>query len=161
MKLKQITENFWIILSSTNEKIGTLSEHNGRYNVIVNGSSANVESKADLEAALGIDLFENVVKEQKTSEAITYINGYPAFISGAIAKKAPESTLADIPTFVKHNESSIMFAAGYYCIKFPKQVMPATTPKVQTLMKYGFLGPYKTQQEMNFHLQKARAIKNS
>lgn len=161
MKLKSITDNFWIILSATNEKIGTLSEYNGQYNVIVNGDAAKVGSKDELIAALGVDLFQDIVKTEKETESVSYINGYPAFITGAVPKKTEDGSLADVPTFVKHSESSVIFAAGYYCIKFPKQVMPATAPKALTLMKYGFLGPFKTQQEMNFHLQKARAIKNT
>lgn len=159
MKLKSITDNFWIILSATNEKIGTLSEDNGQYNVIVNGDTAKVGSKDELIAALGVDLFQDVVKAEKETESVSYINGYPAFIAGAVPKKLEEPELVNIPAFTKHKESNVVFAAGYYCIKFPKQTMPASSPKIQTLTKYGFLGPFKTQQEMNFHLQKARAAK--
>lgn len=158
MKLKQILETFWIILSSTNEKIGTLSENNGKYTVIVDGEVVKIASKDELLASLGSELFQNVVAPEVT-ESVCYIDGYPAFIAGAVPKKLEDPELKNIPAFTKHKESNVVFAAGYYCIKFPKQTMPASSPKVQTLTKYGFLGPFKTQQEMNFHLQKARATK--
>lgn len=162
MQLKPILlDKFWLILSDTNEKIGALSFKDATFSVIANGSVAKVGSKEELLEAFGIDLFQNVVATEDKSESITYISGYPAFVANAVAVEPKEAELKDIPVFVKSKESTVMFAAGYYCIKFPKLTMPATTPKVQTLVKYGFLGPYKTQQEMNFHLQKARAAKSA
>lgn len=162
MKLKPIlTDKFWLILSDTNEKIGALSFKDATFTVIASGSVANAGSKEELLEAFGIDLFQNVVESTEKEEAITYINGFPAFVVNAVPVKVDEPNLKDVPVFVKTKESTVMFAAGYYCIKFPKLTMPATTPKVQTLVKYGFLGPYKTQQEMNFHLQKARAVKST
>lgn len=156
MKLKAISEKFWIILSSTNEKIGTLSESKeGKFTVIVNGSTGVINSKEELITSLGTDLFKDVEVNEAAKELV-FIDGYPTFITGAVKK---ECEIAGIPAFAKQIDSNVIFAAGYYCIKFPKQTMPATTPKVQTLVKYGYLGPFKTQQEMNFHLQKHRAIK--
>lgn len=158
MKLKLISDKFWIILSATNEKIGTLSESiTGKYTVIVNGSVGTIDSKEELIASLGTNLFDDVIVTKK-EDSMSFIDGYPTFVSGAVKKS---SDLTNIPTFVKQVDSNVIFAAGYYCIKFPKQVMPATTPKIQTLVKYGYLGPFKTQQEMNFHLQKARSAKSS
>ena len=49
--------------------------------------------------------------------------------------------------------NKVYYAAGYYCINFEKGWKQANGPKLATLLKYGFTGPYKTEMEMRQQLR--------
>lgn len=57
------------------------------------------------------------------------------------------------PVFSKNNKSKSFFCAGYYAVKLNNEWTAAFCPKLITLNRYEFFGPYRTQQEMQHKLQ--------
>ena len=52
------------------------------------------------------------------------------------------------PVFSKTNKSKSFFCAGYYVVKFGSDWAQMFCPKLITLNRYHFYGPYKTEKEM-------------
>jgi len=50
--------------------------------------------------------------------------------------------------FTKGRKSKSFFCAGYYIVKFNNGWVKSYCPKLITLNRYPYAGPYKTQQEM-------------
>lgn len=59
-----------------------------------------------------------------------------------------------LPIFTKGSKSKSFFCAGYYIVKFNNGWVKSFCPKLITLNRYDFHGPFKTQEEM---LEKLKA----
>lgn len=51
------------------------------------------------------------------------------------------------PVYSKNSKSKSFFCAGYYVVKLNNEWTTAFCPKLITLNRYEFFGPYRTQQE--------------
>ena len=65
-----------------------------------------------------------------------------------------------LPLFTKSNTSKSLFCAGYYLIKFNKLWLKSMCPKLITLERYEYQGPFKTEAEMKQALTVANANTN-
>jgi hypothetical protein len=52
-----------------------------------------------------------------------------------------------IPLFTKENKSKSWFAAGWYCVKQHRKWKIVQNPKLITLQRYSWQGPYHTKKE--------------
>ena len=60
-----------------------------------------------------------------------------------------------LPLFTKSDKSKSMYCAGYYIIKFDKGWVKSFCPKLITLERYPYEGPFKTEFEMKQRLANA------
>jgi len=71
-------------------------------------------------------------------------HGYPT-------KWAPHNSMYDVqrrlPLFTKSDQSKSLFCAGHYVIKFPKNWVRSFCPKLITIERYPYQGPFKTEEE--------------
>ena len=58
-----------------------------------------------------------------------------------------------LPIFTKGSKSKSFFCAGYYIIQFNNGWVKAYCPKLITLNRYPYQGPYKTREEMQENLR--------
>ncbi len=63
-----------------------------------------------------------------------------------------ETVKKKLPLFAKSDKSKSQYCAGYYIIKFRKGWVKSFCPKLITLERYPFHGPYKTSEEMKIAL---------
>ena len=63
-----------------------------------------------------------------------------------------------VPLFAKSAKSKSQYCAGYYVIKFRKGWVKSFCPKLITLERYPFHGPYKTEIEMKAMLNTVNKI---
>lgn len=72
------------------------------------------------------------------------VNGYPCDCK-------PHNALLNVskklPVYTKTEKSKSFFAAGYYLIKFNVGYVVSYCPKLITLNRYEFIGPFTTQKE--------------
>ena len=77
------------------------------------------------------------------------VHGYPTSVS-------PFNSMYDIkkklPLFTKSEDSKSLYCAGYYVIKFDKGWVKSFCPKLITLQRYEYHGPFKTDLEMKYRL---------
>jgi hypothetical protein len=156
VKLKPITENSWLVIGDTEEvKIGLLSEIQSRYVLMVKGIKQQFLDRKEVNKYFNEDIFSNMLDEVVAQESGKdfFINGFPIDFSSPFEV---HSTSSDLPLYSKKITSDVYYSAGYYCLSFPKNWMPAYCPKLSTLETYKFAGPYKTEIEMRSQLQLRR-----
>ena len=89
---------------------------------------------------------------KKSSKVVeNHIHGYPT-------QAKPHNELYDVtrklPVYTKTAKSKSYFCAGYYIVQFESHWAKAYCPKLITLNRYPFRGPFATQEEMLQELRK-------
>jgi hypothetical protein len=84
-------------------------------------------------------------KPKKEKQDIYDVYGFPT-------AHLPHNEVLDVqrylPIFTKTNKSKSFFCAGHYIIKFSDTWVRAYCPKLITLNRYEYQGPFKTQERM-------------
>lgn len=62
-----------------------------------------------------------------------------------------------LPIFTKGTKSKSFFCAGYYIVQFNNGWVKSYCPKLITLNRYPFKGPYKTKEDMQIQLRIANS----
>lgn len=148
--LKEITENSWLVLSDKEkERIGLLSSTpNGSYTLLSKDGRVNFEDRSLVINFFEEDVFDRVIIPDGGPEQEFFIKGYPINYDGPVEADIE----SELPLFKKTKTSKVHHCAGYYCLKFPKGWIHAFCPKLSTVEKYEFAGPFMTQTEMKAHL---------
>ena len=161
VKLKPITETSWLVLSDTDDtRIGLLTEIRDNYVLMAQGEKTQFLNRKEVNKFFKEDVFENVVQSESVEDVKKdyFINGYPVDFEN------PNEVILKgnkLPLFSKKATSEVYYSAGYYCLHFPKNWMPAFCPKLSTLETYEFAGPFKNELEMRGNLTKLRKEKNN
>lgn len=161
IKLKPITETAWLVLGDTDEiRIGLLTEIRNQYVLMIKGVKQQFINRKEVNKFFNEDVFENVVEPivEENVKKDYFINGYPVDFDG------PNEVLIKgnrLPLFSKKATSEVYYSAGYYCLDFPRNSMPAFCPKLSTLETYTYAGPFKTELEMRSELTKRRKLRNA
>lgn len=143
---KPIIENkFWII-EENGEKIATLRKNEDDRFVMSNEDGVKVyDNKESLTKQFGKNFFiAKIVKEAENAE--------PNEVHGYTTSTTPHNAMFDIkrklPLFTKSSDSKSLYCAGYYVIRFDKGWVKSHCPKLITLQRYSYQGPFKTEIEM-------------
>jgi len=161
IKLKSITEKSWLVIGDTDEnRIGLLTEIRDQYILMVAGAKQQFLDRKAVNKFFNEDVFLNVAEPvvEDDIKKDYFINGYPVDFDN------PNEVLIKgnkLPLFSKKATSDVYYSAGYYCINFPKNWMPAMSPKLSTLESYEYAGPFKDEISMRLELTKLRKLKNS
>jgi hypothetical protein len=161
VKLKPITETSWLVIGDTDDtRIGLLTEIRDRYVLMAKGEKRQFISRKEVNKYFKENVFDNVIDtivEDETKKDY-YINSYPVNFD------SPNEVIIKgnkLPLFSKKAASDVYYSAGYYCLHFPKNWMPAYCPKLTTLESYEYAGPFKSEMEMRSNLVKLRKEKNA
>lgn len=142
---------FWIV-EEDGEKIGVLKiTEQKKYVLSVKNSIKTFENKKSLFTTFGKDFF-TIKTHNKVEPSELYVQGYPT-------SSEPYNPLFDVkrklPLFTKSDKSKSMYCAGFYIIKFDKGWVKSFCPKLITLERYPYQGPFKTELEMKQRLTNA------
>ena len=109
-----------------------------------NGNKIAIGTVKDVKEKLGIVFFD-VVKSVKSETKEYAVYDFPC-------GSKPFGSVYDIrkrlPIYAKSTKSKSQYCAGYYVIKFRKGWVKSFCPKLITLDRYPFHGPFKTEVEM-------------
>jgi hypothetical protein len=147
---KQVVKNKCWIVEDNGKKVATiLSNPNGV--VYVDQKDLHREQFSSLK--LLSDRYNIVVDKPKLQKAIKELHdvyGYPC-------EHNAQNILWDVqhklPIFTKGNKSKSFFCAGYYIVKFNNGWVKSYCPKLITLNRYPYQGPYKSQEQMQLQLK--------
>lgn len=140
-----IPNKFWI-LESDGEKVATLSKEKKGYSVLCKGQKIEVGDLKEIKARFGITLTEEDIKKEKQAKLTDKeIYGYP--VNGR-AFEPLWNVQKKLPIYAKSSKSKSLYCAGYYVIQFRKGWVKSFCPKLITLERYPFKGPFKTELEM-------------
>lgn len=94
--------------------------------------------------------FDKAAKNS-TKAAENHIHGYPT-------QAKPHNELYDVsrrlPVYTKTAKSKSYFCAGYYIVQYDSHWAKEYCPKLITLNRYSFRGPFATQEQMLQELRK-------
>jgi len=143
---KPIIENkFWIV-EKNGTKFATLRKNENNRFVMSNELGIQVyDNKESLTKKFGKEFFiAKIIKEAD--------NALPNEVHGFGTSAEPHNAMYDIkrklPLFTKSPDSKSLYCAGFYVIKFEKGWVKSFCPKLITLQRYEYQGPYKTELEM-------------
>ena len=144
MKAKPIIDGkFWIIERDGN-RIGTLQKDEGDKFVFTSNNQKTVfESSSKIEKLFGKNFF--ITAKSSPTLIENDIHGFPTNCS-------PHKPMYDLrkklPLFTKSEASKSIYCAGYYAIKFDKGWVKSFCPKLITVQRYEYKGPFKTELEL-------------
>jgi hypothetical protein len=153
-----IPEKEWLIKDNT-KKIGSISKSKKGYNFLKNGYRIPFKTLSEAKEKLGIEFFEESIKKTKSINSDSYvIYDFPC------SNKPFEpvyNVKQKLPLFSKSLKSKSKYCAGYYVIKFKKGWVKSFCPKLITLERYPYYGPFKTEQDMKNQLNKLNKNENT
>lgn len=155
LKAKPILENkFWIV-EQEGVRIGTLAKEDEGFVVSAKGKIDFYKSERQLKNKLGKNLFAASVADPENNDK--EVHGYPT-------RSIPFNSMFDLqsklPLFTKSKKSKSLYCAGYYLVKFNINWLKSFCPKLITLQRNEYMGPFKTQLEMKAALSNVnRTIK--
>jgi hypothetical protein len=143
---KPIIDNKFCIVEQNGEKVATLRKNEDNRFVMSNEEGIKIyETKEKLTKEFGKGFFiAKIVREAVTS--------LPNEVHGYATSTVPHNAMFDIrkklPLFTKSEDSKSLYCAGYYVIRFDKGWVKSFCPKLITLQRYMYQGPFKTEFEM-------------
>ena len=153
--LQQISDVAWIV-HQRGSKLGILNKNIQENFTYINGQDyLQFTSESEVIKHFGnSDLFAEQITQPTHVQDKFYVKGYEVDYAEPFALDEEHADFReDLPLYTKIAESNIYYAAGYYCINFEKGWKHAHGPKLATLLKYGFEGPFKTETEMRHRLK--------
>jgi hypothetical protein len=143
---KPIIENkFWIV-ERDGEKFATLRKNEDDRFVMSNELGVQIyDTKESLTRQFGKNFFvAKIIKEAN--------NALPNEVHGYATSAEPHNSMYDIkrklPLFTKSGDSKSLYCAGFYVIRFDKGWVKSFCPKLITLQRYEYQGPFQSEVEM-------------
>jgi hypothetical protein len=142
-----LEDKFWI-LEDNGQKVGTIRSNENGVVLTVGKENHSFKKLEELKQKMKVSF---TGKELVKKEKVEYdVHGY-------FCKTKPYNAIFDLkrklPLYTKTNDSQSFFCAGYYCIQFDHGWVPASCPKLITLSRNNYLGPFKTKLEMTESLR--------
>ena len=142
----------WIVEDDRQNKVGTIMTNPQG---VVYQHNQQREQFASLKMLS--DKYNIIVDKTPPKRVITESNTVYDFP----CEHKPNNVLWDVkhklPIFTKGTKSKSFFCAGYYIVKFNNGWVKSYCPKLITLNRYPFQGPYKTKEDMQVQLRIANS----
>ena len=147
---KAVVKNKCWVVEDNGHKVGTILAI-PRGVVYVDDRDQHREQFTSLK--LLSDKYNIVVDKNPPKRIITESNT----VYGFPCEHKPNNVLWDVkhklPIFTKGTKSKSFFCAGYYIVKFNNGWVKSYCPKLITLNRYPYAGPYDTLEEMQERLR--------
>jgi hypothetical protein len=151
-KVKVLIPNKSWLIENGGEKIGTLSKEKSGYSILQNGQKYEIGNANNVREQLGIDITEELVKTKKVIIPKELTNSVYDFPCSSKPFNPLYNVRKKLPIYAKSTKSKSQYCAGYYVIQFRKGWVKSFCPKLITLERYPFNGPFRTEQEMRQQL---------
>ena len=134
----------WLIQLG-DEKIGTLEKSKLGYTFWKHGEKFSVKDISQINHLFGINISLPALSIEKIDNAKFSIYDFPC-------KSKPFKPVYNVkkrlPLFTKSDKSNSQYCAGYYVIQFRTGWVKSFCPKLITVERNNFQGPYKTENEV-------------
>ena len=146
-----IPNKSWLI-EQQGEKIGTLTKEKTVYSVLQNGQKYEIGNAKAVKAQLGIEIPAEITTSKKTAKLLDLGNTVYDFPCSSKPYNPLYNVRKKLPIYAKSTKSKSQYCAGYYVIQFRKGWVKSFCPKLITLERYPFKGPFRTEVEMRQQL---------
>lgn len=132
----------WIV-EDHGQKIGAISKQKKGYAFFRKGQKFEFKSLDEIKQELNISLIDYLPSQSEEPNNVIY--GFPC---SSKPFEPVYNVKKKLPLFAKSSKSKSQYCAGYYVIQFRKGWVKSFCPKLITLERYPYYGPYKTENEM-------------
>ena len=149
-----LKDKFWIV-EDEGVRVGTLSVTEDKFMFSSAEGTKYFDSERALKKTFGSNfLAKDIVEVTEQVNTDKEVYNYPT-------STVPYNPMLDVqrklPLFTKSVKSKSLYCAGYYIIHFDKGWVKSFCPKLITIERYEYQGPFKTDIEMRQALSKANA----
>jgi hypothetical protein len=134
-----VKDKFWIV-EDNGVRVGTLSISEDQF--MLSGTKGTRFFKTTRQLQKSFETNINWTKLDIVESSIKEVHGYPTSCE-------PFNNMYDVkrklPLFTKSKKSKSLYCAGYYIIRFDKGWVKSFCPKLITVERYEFRGPFKTE----------------
>jgi hypothetical protein len=142
-----IPHKSWL-LEDHGVKLGTLNKEKTGYSFYRRGVKTTLQNLFEVKNIFGSNILQNSIDNVKHAMKIKE----PISIYDFPCKESPYNPIFNIrkrlPIYAKSDKSKSLYCAGHYIIKFRKGWVKSFCPKLITLERYQYQGPFKTEIEM-------------
>lgn len=144
LKAKPIIKNeFWVVTDG-NKKVGNVIAEGSGFDVKIGNNIQHFDSKKQIEKKVQIE-FEAIPKPVKEAEPLFSV--YPT------SKNRTYNHMYDVKRklhlFTETPKSKCYHAAGWFAMKQGDEFTPVLCPKYIFVQRYEYMGPFKTESEVN------------
>lgn len=147
-----LKDKFWIV-EDEGVRIGTITINDDKFMLSDKSGTRFYENEKQLKKKLGKDFLFDALEIKETLPTVNEVHGYTT-------SSSPYNSMFDVkrklPLFTKSEKSKSIYCAGYYIIKFDKGWVKSFCPKLITIERYDYKGPFKTDIEMRQELSRAK-----
>ena len=144
-----VKNKFWVVEDQGHRVATIQAVEDGGFVYVHDDQRERFTSIKILSEQYNITFDKSAKKSIKAAE--NHIHGYPT-------QAKPHNELYDVsrrlPVYTKTAKSKSYFCAGYYIVQFESHWAKAYCPKLITLNRYPFRGPFATQEAMMQELRK-------
>lgn len=151
---KVLVPNKEWILANHGQKIGSIAKIKKGYAFLRKGQKFEFKSLKEIKEELGVgELAGKSVEASKDEQNVIY--GFP---TSSKPYEPVYNVKKKLPLFAKSAKSKSQYCAGHYVIQFRKGWVKSFCPKLITLERYPFAGPFKTEVEMKAMLNSVNKL---
>jgi len=147
---KSIIKNKCWIVEEDGKKVGTILANSVGFTLVHNNQREKFTSLKLLKDRYNI-IVDKKVPVKQISEAHS-VYGYPCDYN---AQNILWDVKHKLPIFTKGRKSKSFFCAGYYIVKFNNGWVKSYCPKLITLNRYPYQGPFHSKEEMQHQIRMA------
>ena len=149
MKAKTIVENkFWILEEEDGKRVGTVSLKNNKVIAIIGNQNLMFTNLNELSTKYNVTFVKKF--KETTKQLVNEVYDYP---TAHIPYNALWHVERKLPIYTKTNKSNSYHCAGYYIIRFEHGWVKSFCPKLITLQRNEYQGPFKSKLEMTEQLR--------
>jgi hypothetical protein len=136
------------LLRDEKQKIGSIAKTKKGYIFLKNGHQIKFKSLNEVTTEFGVTLTDEISPEQVVTIDENKVPSIYDFPCSSDPYEPVYDVKKKLPLFSKSGKSKSQYCAGYYVIRFRKGWVKSFCPKLITLDRYPFQGPFKTESEM-------------
>jgi hypothetical protein len=137
-----VPDQFWI-LKQDDRKVGNIEAMAGGFSVRIGDQVNNYKTINTIKQRIAI-AFEPVVNKIKTVAVSKTVHGYP---TNEQAYNAIYDVKHQVPLWTREPRSKSWYAAGWYQVRQGRSWQVEFCPKLITLQRYAYRGPYYTEEQ--------------
>jgi hypothetical protein len=141
---KVVVPNKSWIVEDDGVKLGTLNKEKKGFSFYRKGVKINIKDIGEINQQLKINTSEDKQSKIK-SEPSLEVYDYP---TASKPHNPVYNIVKRLPIYAKSGKSKSLYCAGYYIIQFRKGWVKSFCPKLITLERYPYQGPFKTETDM-------------
>lgn len=153
-KAKPIIEGKYWIIEDNGVKVGILQKNEFNKFVLSSKTGSNCyNKKEELTKQFGSDFFQKITISKIQDPIEHEVHGFPTSCKPFNPMFNVQKRL---PLFTKSKQSKSIYCAGYYLIRFDKGWVKSFCPKLITVERYEYQGPFKTELEQKAVMANAK-----